>query len=183
MAELSSFGLVIPCICPNKGICGTFMKEGWPFFQHPTARGEVRGGGEVFFAPFLLCMKCVAGPGGGVFSCRKGPEMASPRCQKRGSMHQMAVAQKAGIPKWVALRSGNMGSTPAVCPSCLTLSHTIKCPCGSSVTKASWPYECPGHLVPSPKKGALSLIFSPGMWVQGQMTVTAPGGGGLRPDP
>ena len=33
--------------------------------------------------------------------------------------------QKSGIPKWVALGSGNMETKiPAVCPSCLILSHT-----------------------------------------------------------
>ena len=34
------------------------------------------------------------------------------------------VAQKRWYPKWVALASGNMGPKPAVCPSCLILSHS-----------------------------------------------------------
>ena len=36
----------------------------------------------------------------------------------------MAVAQKTGIPKWVALVTGNMGIKTCGLPFCLILSHT-----------------------------------------------------------
>ena len=45
-------------------------------------------------------------------------------CDSSGNLPlYMAVAQKAGIPKWVALVSGNI-PRPAVCPSSLVLSHS-----------------------------------------------------------